>query len=50
VQYVERQVVLFDALEDAAFTEVNDMAGSATLKHLESDVVQNNYNEELARS
>ena len=24
IQYVERQVVLFDALEDAAFKEVND--------------------------
>src|SRR5215472_17407533 len=28
VQYVERQVVLFDALEDAAFKSVNDMSGS----------------------
>lgn len=27
VQYVERQVVLFDALEDAAFTTINDMNG-----------------------
>ncbi len=36
VQYVERQVVLFDALEDAAFTEVNDMSGGGTLKHLEA--------------
>src|SRR3954468_20328850 len=25
VQYAERQVVLFDALEDASFREVNDM-------------------------
>src|SRR6188472_1869698 len=25
IQYVERQVVLFDALEDAAFKEVNDI-------------------------
>src|SRR4029077_8749604 len=25
VQYAERQVVLFDALEDAAFTQVNDV-------------------------
>lgn len=33
VQYVERQVVLFDALEDAAFREVNDMSGIGTLKH-----------------
>jgi phosphoenolpyruvate carboxylase len=48
VQYVERQVVLFDALEDAAFTEVNDMAGSGTLKHLESEVVQQRMDEELS--
>ena len=27
VQYVERQVVLFDALEDAAFPRLNDMKG-----------------------
>ena len=48
VQYVERQVVLFDALEDAAFTDVNDMSGAGTLKHLESEVVQQRYDEELA--
>ncbi|MFM9911757.1 MAG: phosphoenolpyruvate carboxylase [Chitinophagaceae bacterium] len=40
VQYVERQVVLFDALEDAAFTEVNDMNGIGTLKQLESEIIQ----------
>ena len=39
VQYVERQVVLFDALEDAAFRDVNDMNGTGTLKHLETDVI-----------
>ena len=42
VQYAERQVVLFDALEDAAFREVNDFQGAGTLKHLESSVLQNN--------
>jgi phosphoenolpyruvate carboxylase len=40
IQYAERQVVLFDALEDAAFTSVNDMNGPGTLKQLESDIVQ----------
>lgn len=40
IQYVERQVVLFDALEDAAFKEVNDINGAGTLKHLESEVMQ----------
>ncbi|HTK38678.1 MAG TPA: phosphoenolpyruvate carboxylase [Pyrinomonadaceae bacterium] len=42
IQYAERQVVLFDALEDAAFREVNDFQGAGTLKHLESTVLQNN--------
>ena len=40
VQYAERQVVLFDALEDAAFSSVHDMNGPGTLKHLESEVVK----------
>lgn len=49
VQYVERQVVLFDALEDAAFREVHDLNGVGTLKHLESEVIQENKQDELAR-
>lgn len=48
VQYVERQVVLFDALEDAAFREVHDLNGVGTLKHLESEVLQDNKQAELA--
>ena len=47
VQYVERQIVLFDALEDAAFRDVNDMGGAGTLKHLASEVIQTNKEEEL---
>src|SRR5450755_323699 len=47
VQYVERQVVLFDALEDSAFTSVNDMGGTGTLKHLSSEVIQYNKEKEL---
>lgn len=49
IQYIERQVVLFDALEDAAFREVNDLAGVGTLKHLESEVLQNGKQEELKK-
>lgn len=48
IQYIERQVVLFDALEDASFKEVNDLGGVGTLKHLESEVLQSNKEEELA--
>lgn len=40
VQYIERQVVLFDALEDASFKEIHDMAGRGTLKHLALSVEQ----------
>ncbi|HVV04668.1 MAG TPA: phosphoenolpyruvate carboxylase [Puia sp.] len=47
VQYVERQIVLFDALEDAAFRHVNDMGGAGTLKHLISEVLQTGKEEEL---
>jgi len=45
VQYAERQVVLFDALEDAAFTELHDKSGAGTLAQLEARVLQeNNFN------
>ena len=47
IQYIERQVVLFDALEDAAFSDINDTGGVGTLKHLESEVIQNNQQEAL---
>ena len=40
VQYAERQVVLFDALEDAAFRQVHDMEGKGTLAHLLGSVEQ----------
>src|SRR6266404_8404201 len=36
VQYAERQVVLFDALEDAAFMELHNSQGAGTLKQLEN--------------
>jgi phosphoenolpyruvate carboxylase len=49
VQYVERQVVLFDALEDAAFTDVRDMSGAGTLKQLELEVIQHKKENELAK-
>ena len=47
VQYVERQVVLFDALEDATFKEVHDLHGVGTLKHLESEVIQEKKEQQL---
>ena len=49
IQYVERQVVLFDALEDAAFTDVKDMAGAGTLRQLELEVLQQKKEHELEK-
>jgi len=37
VQYMERQVVLFDAIEDAAFTSINEVDGIGSLKALIRD-------------
>ncbi|TSA63100.1 MAG: phosphoenolpyruvate carboxylase [Sediminibacterium sp.] len=34
VQYIERQIVLFDAIEDAAFQSVNNTEGPGSLKSL----------------
>lgn len=48
VQFAERQVVLFDALEDAAFSQINDMQGIGTIKNLETAVVQNRSQAKLA--
>jgi phosphoenolpyruvate carboxylase len=48
IQYIERQIVLFDAIEDAAFPIVNNMEGRGTLrdinekseaKHMESELI-----------
>ncbi|GAB3539332.1 phosphoenolpyruvate carboxylase [Pontibacter brevis] len=47
VQYNERQVVLFDALEDAAYRDIHDMQGPGTLKHLQSEVQQKQNHAEL---
>lgn len=34
IQYIERQVVLFDSIEDAAFDEINDLYGKGTVSAL----------------
>ncbi len=34
IQYIERQVVLFDAIEDAAFPIINNMNGLGTLRNI----------------
>ncbi|MCY7293730.1 MAG: phosphoenolpyruvate carboxylase, partial [Ferruginibacter sp.] len=47
VQYMERQVVLFDALEDAAFTQVNDVNGKGTIKALALEIEQQKKEKEF---
>ena len=47
IQYIERQVVLFDAIEDAAFPIVNNMEGIGTLRSLKEAAVSENKLEEL---
>ncbi|MBL7473488.1 phosphoenolpyruvate carboxylase [Robertkochia sediminum] len=37
IQYIERQVVLFDAIEDAGFAEVNNMNGRGTLRNVKEE-------------
>ena len=39
IQFIERQVVLFDAVEDAAFPIVNNMEGIGTLRSLKEAAV-----------
>ncbi len=34
IQYVERQIVLFDAIEDAAFSTVNNLEGKGSLREI----------------
>ena len=42
IQYIERQVVLFDAIEDAAFPIVNNMDGVGTLRNSKETAVKEN--------
>ncbi|MCW5519066.1 phosphoenolpyruvate carboxylase [Aureitalea sp. L0-47] len=47
IQYIERQVVLFDAVEDAAFTTINNMDGIGTLRNIKEEANDKNKKEEL---
>ncbi len=47
IQYIERQVVLFDAIEDAAFSVVNNMDGIGTLRSLKESTRANGKLDEL---
>ena len=47
IQFIERQVVLFDALEDAAFSQVHDTRGPGSLKHMAGQIREEKMEEAL---
>lgn len=47
IQYIERQVVLFDAIEDAGFAVVNNLEGSGSLRDMKENAEQKNKQKEL---
>ncbi len=47
IQYIERQVVLFDAIEDAAFPVVHNMDGRGTLRSIKEEAKAKGQLEEL---
>lgn len=47
IQYIERQVVLFDAIEDASFPVVNNMEGRGTLRNIKEEAEAKNKEPEL---
>ena len=47
IQYIERQIVLFDAIEDAAFSKVNNMEGRGSLRDIKEKSDNNNNQAEL---
>ena len=49
IQYIERQVVLFDAIEDAAFPIVNNMDGVGTMRNTKETAAQENKKEALQK-
>jgi len=49
IQYIERQVVLFDAIEDAAFPIVNNMDGFGTLRNSKEIAILSDKKEELKK-
>ena len=48
IQYIERQVVLFDAIEDAGFPYVNNMHGRGTLRNIKEEANNKQLSEVLS--
>ena len=49
IQYIERQVVLFDAVEDASFSKINNLDGRGTLRSLKEEVESKNKKTEFKK-
>ena len=47
IQYIERQVVLVDALEDARYAQLNDMGGAESLRSLMQRVRRHGLEDEM---
>ena len=47
IQFIERRVVLFDAVEDAAFAHVNNMSGVGTIRNLKEEAQSKQKAKEL---
>jgi phosphoenolpyruvate carboxylase len=47
IQYIERQVVLFDAIEDAAFSIVNNLEGKGSLREVKDNTDSDAVRQEL---
>lgn len=49
IQYVERQIVLFDAIEDAAFATINNLEGHGSLRDIKETAEANNQTDALKK-
>ena len=49
IQYIERQVVLFDAIEEATFTIINNMDGRGTLRNIKEEAEDKSKKEALKK-
>ena len=48
IQYIERQVVLFDAIEDASFKDIHNLDGIGTLRNMKENSEKSNSLNELS--
>ncbi|MFL2590787.1 MAG: phosphoenolpyruvate carboxylase [Flavobacteriaceae bacterium] len=48
IQFIERQIVLFDAIEDSAFSIVNNMHGRGTLRYIKEEATGKGKLKELS--